>query len=120
MESGGPRNRNSRKFLLIGDLSLMDRLDEEGSLNEEGKERKLEVSRELNVLIEIEETKWRQKSRALWLKEKDRCTKIFHKVANSNRRNNSISCLEEEGETVEDPERIPEEIVGFFFLFFFG
>jgi hypothetical protein len=40
----------------------------------------------------LEEVSWRQKSR-LWLREGDKCTKFFHRVANSNRRNNFIEQL---------------------------
>jgi hypothetical protein len=29
----------------------------------------------------------------LWLREGEKCTKFFHQVANSNRRNNSIESL---------------------------
>lgn len=56
----------------------------------------------------------RQKSRALWLKEGNRCTKFFHRVANSNRKANLISRLELEKEVVEDPVGIPVEIVDFY------
>jgi len=41
----------------------------------------------------MEEVSWRQKSRVLWLKEGDECTKFFHSIANSNRRYNSIDSL---------------------------
>lgn len=76
-----------------------------------GKERKVEVSRELNILMEMQETNWRQKLRALWLKEGDRCAKFFHRMANSNRKNNSISSLEVGGDG--GGSRV-EEIVGFY------
>jgi hypothetical protein len=41
----------------------------------------------------MEEMSWRQKSRVLWLSKDDKFTKIFHKMANSNRRKNSIDSL---------------------------
>jgi hypothetical protein len=41
----------------------------------------------------MEELSLRQKSRTLWLREGSMCTKFFHCVANSNRRNNSIESL---------------------------
>jgi hypothetical protein len=40
-----------------------------------------------------EEVNWRQKSRVLWLKEGDKCTKFFHRIANLNRRSNAIESL---------------------------
>ena len=45
-----------------------------------------------NVLL-LEEIKWRQSSRVTWLREGDKNTKFFHRVANSNRRFNIIDHL---------------------------
>ena len=39
----------------------------------------------------MEETSWRQKSREVWLKEGDRNTNFFHKMANTHRRRNFLS-----------------------------
>lgn len=88
---------NLRKSSLLGEVSLLNEMDEGGSLDEEGKKGKIEASSELNLLIDMEETSWRRKSRATWLKERDRCTMFFHRIANSNRRVNLISCLEWKG-----------------------
>jgi hypothetical protein len=57
------------------------------------KERKSLITSEVEQSLLQEEINWRQKSRILWLKEGDHCTKFFHRVANSNRRSNSIESL---------------------------
>ena len=48
---------------------------------------------ELEKSILLEEICWRRKSRALFLKEGDRNTKVFHRIANSHRRCNTIDRL---------------------------
>jgi hypothetical protein len=48
---------------------------------------------ELEKATLMEKISWRQKSRVLWLKEGDKCTKFFQQVARANRRNNSIEAL---------------------------
>jgi hypothetical protein len=62
----------------------------------------------------LEEISWRQKSRALWLKEGDKNTKFFHRLANSNRRYNSISSLSINGVMSTDSDAISECITNFY------
>lgn len=64
---------------------------------------------EYEELIKREEIAWRQRSRALWLKEWDRNTKFFHKVANAHKRYNSIDQLLVQGELTQDSARIEGE-----------
>jgi len=60
------------------------------------------VIRYLENTILQEEISWRQKSWVLWLKEGDKCTKFFHRVANSNRRFNCIESLSVNGSVSSD------------------
>jgi hypothetical protein len=61
-----------------------------------------------------EEMNWRQKSRMLWFREGEKCTKFFHRVANSNRRNNSIESLLVNGSITSYRTQIREYIVHFY------
>ena len=51
----------------------------------------LQLKNEINSLMEKEERMWRQRSRALYLKEGDRNTRFFHCRATKRKRRNSIS-----------------------------
>jgi hypothetical protein len=62
----------------------------------------------------LEEISWRQKSRALWLREGNKNTKFFHRLANSNRRYNSISSLSIDGVMTTDSDAISECITNFY------
>ncbi|XP_024198803.1 uncharacterized protein LOC112202112 [Rosa chinensis] len=44
---------------------------------------KLQLFKRLNELMSIDETYWRQRSRAIWLKERDRNSKFFHSGASN-------------------------------------
>ena len=65
-------------------------------------------------LAHMAETSWRQKSRAIWLKEGDNNTRFFHQLANSNRRKNYLSSLEVDGHIFEDKQDIKEQVVHFY------
>lgn len=66
------------------------------------------------MVILMEEISSRQKSWALWLKEGDKCTKFFHRVANPNKRNNAIDTLTIDDIASSDQSVIKEHIAGHF------
>ena len=61
------------------------------------KARKVEIKVETESLSSLEEISWRQKSRALFLKEGDNNTRFFHRLANSHRRANTMRGVEVDG-----------------------
>ena len=73
-----------------------------------------ECSQSLERTLFQEEVSWRQKSRALWLKEGDQNTKFFHSLANSHRQNNAVAAMMVEGNRTEDPAIIQDHFVHFY------
>lgn len=66
----------------------------------------------------LEEVSWRQKSREIWLKEGDRNTKFFHKMANAHRRRKQLNrikvnerCFTQESEIKEEVGRNFQELL---------
>lgn len=70
--------------------------------------------RKQKILVE-EESTWRLKSRAIWLKEGDKNTKFFHRFANRWRQTNTIWEIKDEaGKSFYSQEEISREAVKFF------
>eukprot|EP00253_Pinus_taeda_P009171 PITA_09171 len=66
-------------------------------------------------ILEQEEAFWRLKSRAIWMKEGDRNSKIFHNFANSRREKNSIWKISDgKGGFLYSQQDITNEAVEFF------
>lgn len=78
---------------MVEDLCELNLNAEGRLLTEDENLKKEDFSRYLEKSIFLEEVTWRQKPRALWLREGDNITKFFHRLANSNRRNNLESLV---------------------------
>jgi hypothetical protein len=81
-----------KKELLEG-IKELEGLEESRGLVKEEQVRKSNMIKEMEKTLLFEEVNWRQKSRALWLKEGDNNTKFFHRVANSHQRYNHVGAL---------------------------
>lgn len=65
-------------------------------------------------LLKHEDVARRQRSEVIWLKKGERNTKFFHKTANAHKRCNNIYHLLIQNELFSDPQRIDNEMVGFY------
>uniref|UniRef100_M1D672 Uncharacterized protein n=1 Tax=Solanum tuberosum TaxID=4113 RepID=M1D672_SOLTU len=106
--------RTRRKNSLLEELSELDKIQEERELFEDEVLIRATILVELEVLAKQEEASWRQKSRALWLKQRDNNTKFFQRIATARRRYNTIDKLLVKGEETQDPKEIKEAMIEFY------
>ena len=64
----------------------------------------------------LEKISWRQKSREVWLREGDRNTSFFHKMANAQRRRNLLSRVKINGSWLTEENEVRNEMVNEFKL----
>ncbi|XP_042942951.1 uncharacterized protein LOC122277140 [Carya illinoinensis] len=92
--------RWSKKRKLGGDkeieakTKLLQRLQTEENNNNTAEIRK--VKEDLNVLLEMENLKWKQIAKCNWCKYEDRNSKYFYACANQRRKKNWIRAVEDE------------------------
>jgi hypothetical protein len=98
----------------VEELKILELATEGGGLSEEEKERKRLLCRDLERSLLQEEICWRQKSKIKWLKERDKCKKKFHLMANSNRRFNTIDSLHINVSLSSNPAAIREHAASFY------
>ncbi|XP_059441980.1 E4 SUMO-protein ligase PIAL1-like [Corylus avellana] len=98
----------------MGDIQELDELAELRGLDQEEKSRKADLLKDLENTLLCEEIYWRQKSRTLWLKEGDRNTRFFHKMANSYRRYNRVEVLRINGVLSDDPVMVKDHMVQYY------
>ena len=96
------------------DLSVLELTEDSRVLLEEERLELERVQGKLEKATLMEEICWRQKSRVLCIREEDRNTKFFHRIANFHRRFNSIDRLMVDGDLSSNPEAIAGVISHFY------
>ncbi|WMV44404.1 hypothetical protein MTR67_037789 [Solanum verrucosum] len=107
-------NLKMQKANVLKQLADLEEIQEHRALEEREIASRLALTMEFEDIAKHEEIAWRQRSRALWLKQGDRNTSFFHRTANQHRRINSIDKLKVNGVEIAEPEEIKKEIVEYY------
>ena len=86
-----------RKKCLLTELLDLDMREELQVLSLENRSRRTMIKADIEHLASLEEISWRQKSKAMFIKEGDNNTWFFHRLAKSHRQTNQIRGMELEG-----------------------
>ncbi|WMV57930.1 hypothetical protein MTR67_051315 [Solanum verrucosum] len=76
--------------------------------------QKASLTKEFKDYAKKEEIAWRQRSRTLWIKQGDKNTKFFQRIANAHKRTNHIDKLVVEGDELTEATDIKREVVLFY------
>ena len=99
---------------MLQSLHELETSSEQRDLTEDEISARNMVISDLEKNTYLDEICWRQKSRAMWLKEGDKNMKYFHKVTNSHRRHNIVRHLSINGDLSTDQDAIKNHISCFY------
>ncbi|RVW54301.1 Transposon TX1 uncharacterized 149 kDa protein [Vitis vinifera] len=99
-----------RKNAALEQVQFWDAREKISRLNLEELEARKEAREDYKKWVLLEEISWRQKSREMWLKEGDRNTGYFHKMANAHRRRNNVERIKINGAWCIEENEIREGI----------
>ena len=91
-------------------MDYWDGVESERSLSLEETELKKEAKESYQKWVMLEESHWRQLSREVWLKEGDKNTGFFHRMANAHRNNNSLDRIKIDGVWLVEEQEVREGI----------
>lgn len=97
--------------------SLMKKLEraKQGNLQNDDGDDVRNIERQIQNLLIDEEVYWKQRSRADWLKEGDKNTKLFHHKVLTKKRKNKIKGVEDNnGRWIEDNEEVERRFCEYF------
>ena len=92
----------------------LDAREELVGLSNEEQIRCLQLKGDIEQLASLEEISWRQKFRALYVKEGDNNTWFFHRLANSHRNASQIKKIEVDGVLYEDEPDVCSQLLLFY------
>ena len=103
-------NLGCNKAAALQQVEFWDRVESERILSVEETELKKEAKENYKKWVLLEETYWRQLSREIWLREGDRNTGYFHRIANANRRNNYLDRIKIDGVSLSEEQEVREGV----------
>ncbi|RVW51122.1 putative ribonuclease H protein [Vitis vinifera] len=103
-------NLGCNKAAALQQVEFWDLVESDRILSVEETELKKEAKENYKKWVLLEETHWRQLSREIWLREGDRNTGYFHRMANSNRRNNYLDRIKIDGVCLSEEQEVREGI----------
>ena len=107
-------NVGTKKAEALCRVGFWDNLEKERELSLEESKERVKARNDYKKWSLLEEVSWRQKSRELWLKEGDRNTSFFHKMANSHKNRNTINKIRINGNWLTKDNAIQKGVVDFF------
>ena len=104
----------SQRKVALEIIAEVDARELAGALSDEDTLRRKQAQADYGRVSCMEEISFRQKSRCLWLKEGDRNTNFFHRMANVHRRKNQIGSIKIF--QFENQHKILTQNLGIFFI----
>ena len=95
-------------------VTIWDDLEKERGLGLEEVEDRAKARDDFKSWVFLEEISWRRKSRETWLKEGDRNTGFYHRMANAHRRRNCFKSININGRKLDKEANIKEGLVDAF------
>ncbi|RVX21782.1 Transposon TX1 uncharacterized 149 kDa protein [Vitis vinifera] len=107
-------NLEDNKRAALQQVDHWDGVEYEKSLSLEETELKKEAKESYKKWVMLEESHLRQLSREMWLKEGDKNTGFFHRMANAHRNNNTLDRVKIDGVWLEENQEVREGIANAF------
>ena len=104
----------TNKASALHQVDFWDRVESERVLSMEEAELKKEAKDSFKKWVLLEEAHWRQHSREIWLKDGDKNTGFFHRMASAHRRHNAMDRIKVNGEWLVEEQEVREGVVNSF------